>query len=207
LAVARFGGAHTLRGHAAPTVFRGLAADWPAVRGWDFARLATLVPDVSVSLVAGNRERGSTRFVDATSRAYLESLQGHGELAGQTLYLKEFDLLGAVPELRNDLKHAEIFPNGVTRSLQSWIGPAGARTGLHYDYLDNLAVQIIGEKRFYLVRPGTVERLGAVARKYDSWATLPNAGAMELAARDSAPDDFFVVDLAPGDVLFVPAGF
>ncbi len=207
LEAATFGGAHSLRDHAAPVVFRGLAADWPAVQRWDFLNLANLAPDVPVKLVAGDRERGSTRFINSTLRPYLESLQGRGELAHQSLYLKEFDLLDAVPELRLDLKHAELFPHGVTRSLQSWIGPAEARTGLHHDYLNNLAVQIVGKKRFHLVRPGTVERLGAVSRKYDSWATLSTLGARELATMAGTPSDFFAVDLEPGDVLHVPAGW
>jgi lysine-specific demethylase 8 len=207
LAATRFTGSQALRRYVAPTLFKGLAAQWPAVQRWDFSELAARVPDLGVKLVAGNRETGNTHFIEASLRSYFESLQYFDDPTRPALYLKEFDLLNAVPALRCDLKHAELFPAGVTRSLQSWIGPAGARTGLHYDYLNNLAVQIVGRKRFYLVRPGTVERLGAVARKYDSWATLSMYGAKELAALAGTPEDFFVVDLEPGDVLHVPAGW
>lgn len=205
LADAAFVGAGQLRRHRAPAVFRGLAAGWPAVKRWTFAGLAAQAPDMPVQLVSGDRERGSTSFVRSTLRRYLESLQEGGGRESQPLYLKEFDLLDVMPRLRLDLLHSEIFPPRSIRSLQSWIGPAGARTGLHHDYLDNLAVQVVGRKRFHLVRPGTVERLGAVATKYDSWARLSRVGALELAGPDAPQGDFLVVDLEPGDVLYIPA--
>lgn len=214
LAPAAFPGMQLLRHRAGPSVFRGMAAHWPAVQHWSFARLAERAPDVQIKLVAGNRERGRTCFIHSTLGSYLASLEeSHDQRnqADQALYLKEFDLLDTIPALRQDLRHADLFVPGSTFSLQSWIGPAHARTGLHYDYLDNLAVQIVGRKRFYLVRAGTVERMHAVAGKYDSWARLATCTAQELAARaethTETQDNFFVVDLEPGDVLHVPAGW
>ena len=201
-----FLGPEHLKQHRAPMVFRGLAAHWPAVQRWRFSELAQQVPDREVQLVAGNRELESTTFVGMRLSDYLRSLDVEAGTTPLPLYLKEFDLLDALPELRRDLRHAEIFPRGVTKSLQSWIGPAGARTGLHRDYLDNLAVQVLGRKRFYLAHPNTVERLGALSGKYDAWAQLARCGAQALACSDSSPgNDYAVVDLEPGDVLFVPA--
>ena len=212
LAPAAFPGMQRLRHRAEPSVFKGLAAHWPAVQHWRFGKLARLAPDMQIKLVAGNRERGHTCFIESTLGSYLASLEEsheQGNQADQALYLKEFDLLDTIPALRQDLRHADLFVPGSTFSLQSWIGPAHARTGLHYDYLDNLAVQIVGRKRFYLVRAGTVERMHAVASKYDSWARLASCTAQELAANANAnaEGDFFVVDLEPGDVLHVPAGW
>ena len=211
LAEATWNGMPSAGREAVPMVFRGLAADWPAVKQWSFAGLSSQVPDQQVQLVDGNRERGATRFVQSTLSRYLQALQADADGAGgQPLpYLKEFDLLEAAPVLRNDLPHANLLPARHKRSLRSWIGPTGASTGLHYDYLDNLAVQILGAKRWRLIRPGTVERLGAVSTKYDSWAVLASAGAQELAARADADtrDAFFTVDLYPGDVLRLPAGW
>jgi Cupin-like domain len=208
LADSVFPGPKSLSEQRSPAVFRGLAAAWPAIQQWRFSELADRLPDRTVQLVAGNREHGRTCFVESSLSAYLRGLESTARAAQPPLYLKEFDLLDALPALRQDLKHAEIFPDGVTKSLQSWIGPAGAQTGLHHDYLDNLAVQVVGRKRFYLVRPVTVERLGAVSKKYDAWARLSNFGAQALAARDKQPgDNYAVVDLEPGDVLFVPKGW
>ncbi len=190
-----------------PAVFKGLASQWPAVKKWDFAYLSSLVPDIEVKVVAGNREQGKTHFARSSLKAYLASLQGNELPDKDQLYLKEFDLLEAVPQLKGDLKPNELFPTKAKVAVQSWIGPAGARTGLHHDYLDNLAVEIVGKKRFYLIRPGVVERLGVVSSKYDSWATLAQSTAAELAEGDGKPGDYFFVDLEPGDVLHVPAGW
>lgn len=201
-----------LRGLKQPTVFRGLAAQWPAVQSWSIEGLADQAPDMPVTLVAGNRELDNTHFVSSTLPAYLRSLKAQeGETTGPPLYLKEFDLLKAMPGLRQDLRYESLLPRHVVSAVQSWVGPAGARTGLHYDYPDNVAVQLVGVKRFCLVRPGVVEHLGAVSDKYDSWAKLARCGAHELAARwkhsigAHGEPAFFTVDLQPGDVLYVPA--
>ncbi|MFM8899377.1 MAG: cupin-like domain-containing protein [Burkholderiales bacterium] len=206
LPASTFRGPNALREQHSPAVFRGLAAAWPAVQQWRFSDLADRVPDRNVQLVVGNREHEATCFVESSLSAYLRGLASPVDARQAPAYLKEFDLLQALPALRQDLKHAEIFPGGVTQSLQSWIGPAGARTGLHHDYLNNLAVQIVGRKRFYLLHPATVERLGAVSPKYDAWARLSSQSAQTLAAADPAPSTHYaVVDLEPGDVLYVPA--
>jgi hypothetical protein len=194
-----------------PIVYRGLVSHWPCVQRWSLAYLADLAPDVPVKLVVGNRERHDTRFVASTLRQYLNDLQAQTKPGEEALYLKEFDLLKTLPQLRVDLPYNELFPRGSIQSVQSWVGPANARTGLHHDYLDNRAVQLVGTKRFYLVRPGVVERMDAVSEKYDAWAVLANMSVHELAAQarstKSSSSDFFMVDLAPGDVLHVPAGW
>lgn len=187
-----------------PSVERSAAGQWPAVQNWSFASLAQLAPDLPVQLVHGNREAGSTSFETSTFGSYLRSLDVAPDVA---LYLKEFDLLAALPALRSDLRPAEVFPPRTVRSSSAWIGPSGARTGLHFDVLDNVAVQIIGRKRFFLARPGVVERLGGVASKFDKWARLAAIPASELSSRGAASDDLFVVDLEPGDVLRVPGGW
>jgi lysine-specific demethylase 8 len=190
-----------------PFVVRGAASHWRAVRTWSFERLAATVPDAAVELVEGNREIEPTRFRRSTLREYLASLQRPDASGATPANLKEFDLLRAAPQLRGDLGHRELLPARVLCATRSWIGPACASTGLHRDYLDNLAVQVLGVKRWRFVRAGAVERMGAESRKYDPWAVLADSSVAALAARSSVRGDFFSVDLAPGDVLHVPAGW
>jgi hypothetical protein len=194
-----------LAGQRGPAVLRSVAAHWPAIRRWTFPYLASLDPDHVVELVVGNREHDDTRIEVGTLGSYLQSLAEPPQPGAEQRYLKELDLLGRFPRLSDDLRQRELFPSGSVMSSSAWIGPTGARTGLHYDLLDNVAVQIVGRKRFYLARPGTVERAGAVSGKYDQWAQLSTVGVSELAAGRAASGDFFVVDLEPGDVLRVPA--
>lgn len=195
-----------------PSVLRGLGAHWPAVQRWRFDALAQLAPSLPVQLVAGNRERHATRFVRGTLGAYLAGLdpavQGPEDgTAAPLLYLKEFDLLKALPVLRQDLRPAELWPCRGIVSSSTWVGPAQARTGLHHDLLDNLALLVTGAKRFYLAPPGSVEQAGAVSGKHDRWAVLACLGIHELAHRLRGRHTLYRVDLMPGDALYVPRGW
>ncbi len=203
-----FASANALSQLSTPVVFRALAAQWPAVRQWSFAQLAAKVADQPLQLVSGNREQGATRLISSTLRRYLQSLGDAAQRPDDTPYLKEFDLLAAAPQLRQDLHYAPLIPRRHLQSLRSWIGPAGSRTGLHFDYLDNIAVQVIGHKRWRFARPGTVQRLGRVAAKYDAWAVLADTELDTLAStQGTTASGFFSVDVGPGDVLHIPAGW
>ncbi|MET0209066.1 MAG: cupin-like domain-containing protein [Burkholderiaceae bacterium] len=188
--------------HDRPRLFKGLAAHWPALTAWRFARLAAMAPRREVALVDGNREHGRTRFARADLRAYLRAL---GRPDARLPYLKEFDLLAAMPLLRDDHRLDALLPGSHLRSVRTWIGPAGASTGLHHDLLDNLAVQIVGRKRFRLLPPGSVERLAGVSAKYDPWAVLARGSAQVFAAQLRADERGYEVELEAGDVLHLPA--
>lgn len=190
-----------------PSVLRGLAGHWPAVQRWSFDALAQRAPDLPVQLVAGNRERHATRFVASTLGAYLRGLDQPAQAVSVPLYLKEFDLLKALPVLRQDLRPGELWPRRGIVSSSTWVGPAQARTGLHHDLLDNLALLVTGSKRFYLAPPGSVEQAGAVSDKHDRWAVLAGLGIHELATRLRGRHTLYRVDLAPGDALYVPRGW
>ncbi|MGW2520662.1 cupin-like domain-containing protein [Streptomyces sp. NPDC001617] len=192
-----------------PAVFRGLAADWPAVGTWTLPYIASLDPSLRVRLVRGNRENTHTAFTWTDLGTYVRQLSEPPQPDGELLYLKEFDLLKQFPALQEGLGRMDFLPGGAVTSRSAWIGPARARTGLHQDLLDNCAVQITGTKRFLLARPGTVERAEMVSAKYDSWARLSRVSFTELAsvAGAAASEDYFFMDLEPGDVLYVPAGW
>ena len=187
-----------------PCVLRGLGAHWPAVQRWRFDALAQTAPDLPVQLVAGNRERHTTRFATRTLGEYLLGLGEPVQDGAVPLYLKEFDLLKALPILRQDLRPGELWPRRGIVSSSTWVGPAQARTGLHHDLLDNLAMLVTGAKRFYLAPPGSVEQAGAVSDKHDRWAVLARLGIDELATRLRGRHTLYRVDLAPGDALYVP---
>jgi len=193
-----------------PQVWRGLVRHWPAVTRWTFEHLAALDPERPVQVVQGNREAEASRLVGTTWGRHLAGLQhaaaGVDPAAG---HLKEFDLLRHFPALRRDVDLAPLFPPHAVVSSQAWIGPAHARTGLHHDVLDNLAFTVRGRKRFYLAPPGAVESRRLVSGKFDRWAKLSQVGIDELMATSpaTANDSVRVIDLAPGDALFVPRGW
>lgn len=193
-----------------PQVWRGVGRDWPAVRHWTFAHLGALDPHRPVQVVRGNRETGATRLVDTTWGQHLSELNRTGlDTDAPVDHLKEFDLLKHFPNLADDLELTPLFPPGSVCSHQAWIGPAQARTGLHYDLLDNVALTIRGRKRFYLLPPGSVQQMRLASSKYDRWARLSLIGIDQLMATHGAlgAAAVKVVDLDPGDALYVPQGW
>jgi len=190
-----------------PCVLRGIAADWPAVQRWSFAHLATLAPSLPVELVVGNRELGRTEFASSTLGAYLAELASPPADDAPPRHLKEFDLLATFAHLRQDLRPELLFPRSAVVASSAWIGPARARTGLHCDRLDNVAMLVAGRKRFHLAPPHALRVPGDLSDKHDRWATLARIPFRELAARGEGPAALQAVDLLPGDALYVPAGW
>lgn len=196
-------------GGTTPLLLKGVAAEWPATLRWSFEYLAKIGGPQAVKLVVGNRESGRTAFTHSALDDYLLGLHRDGSSCpGEPApYLKEFDLLRQMPLLRGDVRPDELFSRHNIVSSSAWIGPAGAHTGLHRDYLDNLAVLLRGRKRFFLARPGTIESLGGTSRKFDRWARLSRIGVAELVNKGLARGSLYVVDLEPGDALYVPHGW
>lgn len=190
-----------------PRVLRGIGADWPAVRRWSFAHLAALAPSLSVDLVVGNRELGRTRFASCALGDYLSELASPRAGDAPPRHLKEFDLLARFPHLRRDLRPEALFPRWSIVASSAWIGPARARTGLHCDRLDNVAMLVAGRKRFYLAPPDALRSPDDLSGKYDRWATLACLSFRELATRGGDVGPLHAVDLLPGDALYVPAGW
>jgi len=209
--VAEHHGSHIINpGTRVPRVIRGAASQWPATHRWTFDYLAKLGGDRPVKLVVGNRELGATGFTQSTFSECVGALAANGSIWGNgahTAHLKEFDLLREFPALRKDVDTHALLPPRRYVSSSAWIGPRAAHTGLHYDYLDNLAVLLRGAKRFYLARPGVVESQGALSSKYDRWARLAGVGIQGLTARKLPQASLFVADLHPGDAIFIPKGW
>lgn len=178
------------------------------MRQWTFASLAALAPDLPIELVRGNREREGTHFAHTTWGEHLKALQHSACHDHPAANLKEFDLLKQFPILLNDLRLNELFPKGSIYANQAWIGPAAARTGLHFDLLDNLALTLIGHKRFYLLPPQALKPHQR-SSKYDRWARLSTLSVEQVlqAGGPSVEAVLRVVEVGPGDVLYVPRGW
>lgn len=188
-----------------PGFFPKLAAGWPAVRRWDFDFLGKLRPELPIELVRGDRESAATHFTRSTLGAYMQHL-ARGDSGEVPLYLKEFNLLRRFPHLDADISpRKRLFPRRVVAPPPGvWVGPAGARTGAHYDLLGNIAILIRGEKRFRIAPPGFVEGAGALSAKYDPWARLSAVPLSDIAAASNYAESLYEVDLAAGDALYVP---
>lgn len=214
-----------------PTIFRGLARDWPlAVAGRDGAAAAIAYLkrfDAGRPVVAytGDAAIGGRFFYRddwsglnfSAARvgltACLDRIAAHlGDGAPPAIYIGSTDLDAYLPGFRaeNDLP-LPVPPAGHDPALASiWIGNRTiAQT--HHDMSNNLAVCVVGCRRFTLFPPDQVSNLypgpleptpgGQVVSMVDLHAAdldrFPRFADALAAAQ--------VAELEPGDVLFYPA--
>jgi lysine-specific demethylase 8 len=124
------------------------------------------------------------------------------------LYLQQWDMLGALPDLRGDFPMRRLWP-GLRKTWEyAFIGPADTLSGLHCDFPNNWFCQVRGVKEFILFTREQTPNL-SVARKYDWGATLSE---VDIARLDQQPDvrDRFAnarglyARVEAGDALYIP---
>ncbi len=214
-----------------PTIFRGMAKDWPLVvagrQGAD-AAIAYLkrfdarrpvvayagAPDIHGRFFyrddwAGlNFEAGRVGLAE-----FLDRVARHrGDPAPPALYMGSTDLDQYLPGLRdeNDLSLPPPPADHDPPLASIWIGNRTiAQT--HYDMSNNLAVCVAGRRRFTLFPPDQVARLYPGPLEPTPGGQV--VSMVDLSAPDHARYPGFaqalaaaqVADLEPGDVLFYPA--
>lgn len=83
-----------------------------------------------------------------------------------------------------------------------WFGPAGTVTPFHHDLTNNFMAQILGRKRVRLIAPCEVNRVGNVRHCF-SQVDGRQIAQFPAMAGVSVLD----VELAPGEILFLPVGW
>lgn len=108
---------------------------------------------------------------------------------------------------------------GPTEAVNLWIGAAGTTSRMHSDNYDNIYVQIQGTKRIWLVPPGEVD---CCKEKFLKAATYDLQDEKFVIKIDEPPSTVlfptvdprgpefipctkYVLDLKPGQVLYIPA--
>ncbi|MBS0479836.1 MAG: cupin-like domain-containing protein [Proteobacteria bacterium] len=203
-----------------PAVFRGVAADWPLIRASDpLAYLAQFDSGAPISIVTAPPSAGG-RLTYRPDLSALDFERRTGSLAGLfdqlTAVVKQPDAPGIaaqavmVPdvlpgfEAENSLAMA---PPGVAPRI--WIGNR-VRVATHQDMSGNIAVVAAGRRRFRLFPPDQVANLYIGPFEFTPAGTPvslfdpdePDFDRFPLAA--AAMEQSRVVELAPGDALFIP---
>ncbi|QDZ08764.1 cupin-like domain-containing protein [Sphingomonas panacisoli] len=203
-----------------PVVFRGIAADWPLVKASDpFAYLAQFDTGAPVSIVNAPPSAEGRLTYDA-DLSKLDFDRRTGTLAGLFAQLSaasgQSDPPGIaaqavmVPEALPGFEAANgiaLVPSGVAPRI--WIGNR-VRVATHQDMNSNIAVVAAGRRRFRLFPPGQVGNLYIGPFEFTPAGTPvslfdpdePDFDLFPLAAEAMAQSR--VVELAPGDALFIP---
>jgi hypothetical protein len=122
------------------------------------------------------------------------------------LYLQEWYYQTTAPQIAADMPELDIAQYDFRRNLygdkastnhQLWLGQQGGVTRLHQDsyMVDVMHAQIVGTKRWYVMGPEAVLRVGADGKPdWEALLTSPEAQLHQF-------------DLKPGDVLYLPANW
>lgn len=203
-----------------PVLLEG-ALHVPAVRHWDFnwlrqdcGNLVVAVKDFSAGTYDGiiTTPMALSAYCDYIAKQEAQAAAGSiNHQQDPPLYCHDVPLLHVRPDLRAALEPfpAEYFPafyrKNWPRYTQFFIGPVGAFTPLHFDCLltNNLFFQVHGRKRFYLIDYAYANRCGRHGwRWFNADPEQPDYRA--FPEFEGVPVS--VVDVGPGDVLFMPSG-
>jgi hypothetical protein len=215
-----------------PTIFRGMARDWPLVRkGLDSpgALIADLKTRDSGRPVVGftgppeiegrffyedeDLTRLNFRAEQVRLEAFLDRIaEGLEDPAGPSLYIGSTDIDTYLPGLRaeNDLRLDPEALGGAEPTVSIWIGNRTVAAA-HYDMSNNIACCVAGRRRFTLFPPDQVANLYPGPLE-------PTPGGQVVSLVDIRAPDFErfprfqeaqaaaqTAELEPGDVLVYPA--
>lgn len=208
-----------------PVVLPGLCRAWPAVRaangGWpalvayllDFATDRMGEAFVGAPTIAGRYDYGDGPEgfnFDRVSMTLAQGLDRMGEAAADaglaSLYMGSLPVDDYVPGFGEDNRLDLLAPAIRPRV---WLGNAG-RVACHYDTYDNIACVVAGRRRFTLYPPDAVGDLyvgpidHTLAGQPISMAANAPAGDPRYPRFTAAASRAWVVELQPGDALFLP---
>lgn len=131
----------------------------------------------------------------------------------------------AVQDFYGELRYYYQLPQQPTEEEQLvrfalWMGSKGAYTNAHYDSVHNFYLQIYGTKRFFLFPPAALEELYLFPRVHPNarqsridFNVPPDAEYMRrhfpkfIGNSEEGPMRGFVIDLQPGQLLYLPPGW
>ena len=188
-----------------PVLLRGLAADWPALKGWDREYILSRWGDVRISAALGLPAHGVPFLVPETEFRRAMTVRAFWkELEAGRCWIDE-QAVSTFPGLEDDLRMADLMGARSRLGLSLWVG-RGTKSGLHFDPTDNFLVMIRAHKFVAMASSREAARLypllGSIMRSQldverPDFARFPRAVDVEMQ----------VGRIAPGDVLYIPAGW
>lgn len=117
------------------------------------------------------------------------------------IYMAQNDLF---PEIQQQIEipdFCESVGEGKLYSTMVWMGPYGCVSPLHYDPLDNVLLQYVGQKIVYLCAPNSPVQAGAEGNQkntspLDPEQVIADGGTVDLGFQEAT--------LYPGDALYIP---
>jgi lysine-specific demethylase 8 len=207
-----------------PVVLTGITDNWKALRNWTPEHFRTHYPTAKVVYTAWESKEPTndpTRYYRNRKRhtttlgAFIDAMNSDQQTSQD--YVSQYPIFNELPQLENEIDSLEPYMNiprlypaalqsKVRKAATFWLGPAGIVTPIHFDSAHNLLVQIYGRKKLLLIPPQQSRLL-----YYPSL----HLGHVNYSPVDVEAPDFerfprfkkatpLEIELAPGEVLFIP---
>ena len=209
-----------------PVLLKGLVSDWPVVAAAHQSHavldsyLRQFYQGASVGVISGEAAMAGRFFynenltgfnfersLDKLDRVLDRILEQRGLAAPRSYYVGSTTIDTCLPgfRLENDLDFGDLDP-----LASIWIGNH-SRIAAHYDVPDNIACVAAGRRRFTLFPPEQLENLYAgpldftPAGQQISLVDFHRPDFERFPLFRQALDNAFIVDMVPGDTLFIPS--
>lgn len=188
-----------------PVVFEGGCECLGVVGTWTPSYLAERGGESLVKVSLG-REDAPDHFVDPENfftelpvREVVDRVLAAGPTNDIYMVSRNRASEGALACLADDFVAMPPFllPDPTRGGWSLWFGPEGTQTPLHHDTTQILFCQIFGRKRIYLAAP--CERALLFGEIQSTFYPSSDLSKMDV--------DMRVVDVGPGDALFIPVGW
>jgi hypothetical protein len=196
-----------------PVLLDDVADTWPALTRWTPDYLADQLRGQEVEVMAG-RESDPDYEVNAASHRKRLPFEEYvatvlAASGSNDMYLVANNHLlespAAAPLWADfELDPRYMDPHHAAARTFFWFGPGGTITPLHHDVMNVMFHQVVGSKRITLVSPlETISVYNSRSVYSDVKVEAPDYERFP-AFRDAHP---IVVDVMPGEVLFIPVGW
>jgi len=196
----------TYRAPGRPVVLTGKTDAWPATKGWTLASLRERFGSMTVNAVMDLPEGVPYFHPDEGHRRpmkladFLDLLEAGTE---RPCYMDQV-VLSALPGLEQELDLKSLYPpeDWITFTAL-WVGSANTRSGFHFDGPENLYTQLVGRKRVFMAHPDEAARVYPFLEDFCKSRVDPEAPDLQRYP-EFRKVVLHHVDLAPGEVLFMP---
>lgn len=192
-----------------PVVIRGAITGWPAIAAWSPTalkeRFGTREYNAQVNLPT--RVPSMHLSKDYTRRMRLDEFIGLmlSTPADRPCYLHQRSI-AQFPSLEHDVRFEEFTGPAAEPTDNLWIGSAGTKTSLHFDYQHGILAQVFGTKRLLLIAPEHsryLHVLPGIIQKSQVDAEAPDLKLYQKYAKAKV----FEGVIEPGDAIFIPRGW
>lgn len=197
---------HAYAKERVPLVVNGLADRWPAFHKWSPEYFERTFPDLRFIPSINLPEIGipfENIWKNHVREMTVKEFIGFMRTSDKPCYMHR-QHINKFPGAANDVNFDDLLPADASNAESfMWVGSAGTRTGMHFDFQDNFLCQMYGRKHASIISPAYSRYLYPYKDSITKSRVDPQAPDFEKYQKFSNATVYECV-LNPGEVLFIP---